>query len=505
MSNTDQTDSIVENLDFLGSSLTQRTVRGGAIVFAVQIIQQLCRLGILAVLARLLTPHDYGLFGMVFAFIVFLNIFLDLGLSMATVQKADLSLAQISILFWANLALGLLLTGVMAACSSIIAWFYQEPDLIYVTLWISLGFAVGAIGIQHRALLMRRMQFGRLAISELGGLITGGAVGIWMALNGYGVYALVGQSLAAGGMGSLCNWILAGWIPGLPVRGSGVREMIKFGGYLTGFNFLNYFARNMDKILLGRFWGATEVGLYTRSYALMLFPINIISDPMGRVIIPALSRLQKDMPRYAQAHLRAMRLLALLSFPVAGGLAVLAEEAIEIVYGVQWMDAVPIFRILCIAGIFQAWANSMGWLYISSGKARKMFLWGSIASPMIVIGILPCIWFGGIGAAGGYTIMTLALVIPLGFWYVTRSVGVPLRPLVKAAVGPLIATGLMCAVVILLKVFVTDSLSIFPKLLILIPGGIAAFIIGILIFGRRVLNEAILTLKAFLIGASLEQ
>ncbi len=469
-------------------NLGRRTARGGAVVFASMVLQKVVVLGVMMVLARILTKEDYGLVGMVLALTAFIQVFSDLGLTMATVQKRELTGPQLSTLFWFNLALSVLLTGVAAAVAPGMAWFYGEPRLVPIALLASAGFVFAGLGMQHTALMMRRMQFGRIAACEVTSLVAGGATGIVMAVRGWGAYALVGQGLVQVLTRSVAAWTLAGWVPGLPVRGSGVREPLRFGGYLTGFNILNYFARNMDKVLLGRFWGAAPVGIYTRAYSLMTYPITLVSGPMGRVMIPALSRLQHDKARYAAAHLRAMRVLALLTFPLAGGLAIMAEDAVLVAFGPRWIEVVPIFRVLCIAGMFQGWMSSAGWLYISAGKTRRMFYWAAFACPLIVAGLLPTIWYGAMGAAVGYTTIVI-LLAPAGWWYAARSAGVPLLPLVRAAAGPLVATGVMCGCVFLLRRYALAESSLAVRTVALVGAGAACFVVAAAVFARHATGQ----------------
>ena len=188
-------------------NLGRRTIHGGAMAFGSMLMQKLFGLVILAIMARLLTPEDYGLLGMVFAMTTFLQIFSDMGLPLATVQKADLTQPQISTMFWINLLLGVLLGIAVAAAAPLIVYFYKEPVLISVTLLCAINFPLVALGAQHRALLQRRMAFGKLAVSGIVGLIVGGITGITMALRGYGVFALVGQQLAGSAVVVLCNWL----------------------------------------------------------------------------------------------------------------------------------------------------------------------------------------------------------------------------------------------------------------------------------------------------------
>ena len=164
--------------------------------------------------------------------------------------------------------------------------------------------------------------------------------------------------------------------------------------------------------------------------------------------------------------------------------------------------AVPVFRVLCVAGVFQAWGSSVGWMYVSAGKTREMFRWGMAASAVTVLGLLPCIWFGGMGAAVGYTAAVLVFVLPAGQWYMARSVGIDLKPLLKTAAGPLAATLVMCAAVVLLKRFVTGPMTLWPRLLVLVPSGAAALAIGAALFARAALKEAETSLKSMLGRAS---
>jgi PST family polysaccharide transporter len=220
-------------------------------------------------------------------------------------------------------------------------------------------------------------------------------------------------------------------------------------------------------------------------------------------MIPALSRLQDDKERYAAAHLKAMRVLALISFPLAGGLAVMAEEAILVVFGPTWIEAVPIFRVLCIAGLFQAWGNSVGWLYVSAGKTRNMFLWATVACPVIALAFLPCIWYGAVGAAVGYAAIMI-LIVPAGMWYAARSVGVPLLPLVRAAAGPLAATGVMCACVLLLRAHVFAEMSLALRSVALVGSGVVCFGPAAAVLARRALSETISILRCIVSGSPVE-
>jgi len=474
--------------------LRGRTVRGGALILGLQVLQQIARLVLLATLARMLSPRDYGLLGMVMVFTAFLNIFRDLGLSVATVQRAEINEQQVSTLFWLNVALGAALAALLAGCALPIAHFYGEPRLARVTLWLSLGFIISAAGTQSTALLTRRMHFGYVGLNELIALVVGGAIGIGMAIEGYGVFALVGQALGQAVAATTGSFAFARWRPGLPRRTAGIGQMVRFGGYLTAFNVINYIAFNIEKPLLGRFWDATVVGLYTRSFTLMNYPVILALWPITRVMLPVLSKLQKDKERFAAVLVRVLRLLSLIGFPIAGGLVVMADEAVLVAYGDTWENAVPIFRILCLAGIPQSWAMFSGSIFTSTGKTRELFRIGCVTTSIYVVAMVPCVWFGAVGAAVGFTIAEY-VTTPLVFWYASRVVGIPLRRLTSAAVGPLLATALMCAVIAALKWGVVGDWALVPRVAVIVATGGVVFGLATLIFARDSVREALAMLR----------
>ena len=481
-------------LDGGASDLRRRAARGGSIVFAVQLVQQGLRLVLLAVMARLLTPNDYGLLGMVLAFTALLATFQDLGLSAATVQRKDLTEAQLSAVFWLNVALGTAMALLFAASAPAVAWFYDEPTLVPVTVAVACGLLLASLGTQSAALLDRRMDFASVALAEVFGLVAGGAAGIVGALNGYGVFALVGQRLVQTAVTMSVYVLRARWRPGRPRWAAGVREMVGFGGYLTGFNILNYFTRNFDKVLLGKFWGTIELGLYTRSYMLMTLPIQLASWPLARVLRPALSRLQDDGVRFAEASVSALHVLTWVSFPMAGGLAVLAEETIRLVYGEQWLAAVPVYRVLCIAGLLQTLLNVSGTFFVARGKAREFFRWGIFASTVTVVGFLPCIWYGGIGAAIGYSVVVYTTA-PLLYAFIDRVIGIPIAAVWRTVVGPAVATGLMSALVWQLKAQLPLDWNLVTRVGVLVLAGVVAYLLLTPVLAPAALREAVRTYR----------
>ena len=214
------------------------------------------------ILARLLTPDDYGLVAMVMVVIVLAQTFRDAGLSAATIQHEHIAREQINSLFWVNLGISALLSACVLAAAPLVAAFYGKPQLTLMTAVLSSSFLLGGVTIQHDALLRRHMLFGSLAVVQIASQIVNLAVALGLAFLGFRYWALIGGSLSATLSVSLLTLYFCPWIPQRPRRGADIRGMLSFGGHMTGFEFVNYFGRNMDNILVGRFLGADALGLY---------------------------------------------------------------------------------------------------------------------------------------------------------------------------------------------------------------------------------------------------
>jgi PST family polysaccharide transporter len=254
--------------------LKEKTIRGGVARMAAQVANFVLRIGSLMVLARMLNPRDFGLVGMVTAFTGVLNLFRDFGLSTATVQRAEVSEDQISTLFWINLAVGALLAILAVALAPAVAAFYHEPRLLWITAVLATSFLFNAAGVQHSAIVQRQMRFTALAVINTVSLIVSTAVAIAMAEWGYGYWALVAMTIAGPLVSTAGLWMAVKWMPGMPRRRAGLRSMMRFGGTITLNGAVMYVAYNLEKVLLGRFWGAEAIGIYGRAYQLVIFRLT---------------------------------------------------------------------------------------------------------------------------------------------------------------------------------------------------------------------------------------
>ena len=188
--------------------------------------------------------------------------------------------------------------------------------------------------------------------------------------------------------------------------------MLAFGGNLTGFNFINYFTRNGDNIMIGAAWGAGPLGIYSKAYGLLLLPLKQINAPVGSVAIPAMSRLQNDPAAFNRFYCQTIRLLAYITMPLVIVLAVLANETVHLVLGSQWHDAAPVFAVLAIFGVIQSVSSTTGWVLTALGRTRRMLQWSMIGTPAILIAFAIGLPWGPFGVAVAATTCALLLVVP---------------------------------------------------------------------------------------------
>jgi PST family polysaccharide transporter len=406
--------------DHLQADLGGRSARGGMVTLSAQVFKFVFSTVATIVLARLLTPQDYGLIGMVVIITNFVGMFQYLGLSTATVRWSELNHQQVSTLFWINLGLSTAIALLTFASAPLVAWFYHEPRLV----WIAAGYAVSilltGIYIQHEALMMRQMRFAAIAIVETAALLIGFAAAIVAAWRGAGYWALVVNQLVMTLVTLFGIWSLCRWRPGLPARGAGVRSMLSYGGNLTGFNFMTYFARNLDNVLIGKFWGAYQLGVYSRAYQMLLMPMQQINAPLVAVAVPTLSRLADSPERYRAAFLKILEKIAMITMPGVVFMIATSDWLVVLLLGPQWREAGRIFMLLGVAAVIQPVTRTALWLFTTQGRTRELFKWGIIGGAISIVSIVAGLPWGATGVAASYAVTDLCIATPLLFWYVGR-------------------------------------------------------------------------------------
>lgn len=416
--------------------LKQRTIRGGIARLCAQAANFVIRGGSLVILARLLSPRDFGLVGMVTAFTGILNLLRDFGLSSAAVQRPTVTDEQISTLFWINMLVGTVLGLLTVAAAPLIAGFYHEPRLFAVTAVLALGFVFNAAGVQHSALLQRQMRFTTIASIGVVSLLLGTTIAIGAARVGYGYWALVAMTLSMPLIGTIGAWLSARWIPGRPRKHTGIRSMMRFGGTISLNGLVAYVAYNIDKVLIGRFWGTDILGIYGRAYQLANIPTDNLNSAVGEVAFAALSRVQDDPDRFRSYFLKGYSLVLAMTLPLTIACIIFANDFILVLLGQKWMDAVVIFRFLAPTILIFAVINPLGWLLYSLGLVRRSLNIALVFAPTIIAGYFIGLPYGPKGVAFAYSAVMAVWVIPFIAWCV-KGTAVSFWDVLLAFIRPL--------------------------------------------------------------------
>jgi O-antigen/teichoic acid export membrane protein len=465
--------------------LKERAIRGGTAKVLAQVANFTLRIGSLMTLARLLDPKDFGLVGMVTAITGILNLFRDFGLSSATVQRVEVTDRQVSTLFWINLVVGAILSLLLAAASPIVAWFYHEPRLVLVTIVLSLSFLFNAAGIQHSAMLQRQMRFTTLATIEVASWAVSVAAGITMALAGWGYWSLVVMAVVLPLSSTICLWFATMWMPGPPARNAGIRSMMRFGGMVTLNSLIVYVAYNLDKVLLGRFWGAEAIGIYGRAYQLINIPTDNLNSSVGEVAFSALSRVQNDMERLKSYFLKGYSLVLALTVPITIAGAVFANDLIHVVLGPKWSATAPIFRLLAPTILIFALINPLAWLLFSTGLVGRSVRIVCVVAPLVITAYFIGLPYGPKGVALAYSTAMTLWVIPHILWCVHGTI-ISFRDIMMAVRRPLLS-GVVAAIFAAgVEFFFGQSLG--PLVRLALGGGVLlAVYLGMLLYvmGQR--------------------
>ncbi|HVO63567.1 MAG TPA: lipopolysaccharide biosynthesis protein [Terriglobales bacterium] len=417
-------------------NLKEKTIRGGVARLAAQGANFVLRLGSLMILARLLGPRDFGLVGMVTAFTGILDLFRDFGLSAAAVQRRTVTEEQVSTLFWINILVGVVLGLVAVVMAPAVAHFYHEPRLAAVTTVLGAGFLFNAAGVQHSAMLQRQMRFTALSIIATGSLLAGVSIAIVGAIAGYGYWALVAMTVTTPLFATIGFWIAAAWVPTLPHRQTGIHSMMRFGGAVTLNSLLSYFALNLDKILLGRFWGADALGIYGRAYQLVNVPTGNLNVAAGEVAFSALSRLQDHPSRLRHYFLKGYSLVLAMTIPITTACMIFAHDLTLVLLGPKWRSSADIVRLLAPTILVLAIINPLGWLMTSVGLVGRNLKVSLVFAPLISAGYVLGLPYGPKGVALGFSAAMVLCAVPLAA-YCVRGTPVSLRDMIETTRRPL--------------------------------------------------------------------
>jgi len=462
--------------------LKGRAVRGGLAKALAQAATLALRIGAVALLARILEPQEFGLVNMVTAVTGILTVLKDAGLSLATVQRATVTDEQLSTLFWLNVLAGAILTALTLALAPALAAFYREPRLVHVTAGLAPGFLLNGLGVQHGAILARQMRFTACAAIDVAAIVVSAAVGVGMAAAGLGYWALVGMSLALPAASSAGAWLVARWVPGPPRRAKGIASMVRMGGAVTLNSVIVYVAYNLEKVLLGRFWGADAIGFYGRAYQLVNLPTENLNSAIGGVALSALSRLQHDPSRQKSYFLKGYSLVVALTLPVTVACAVLGDDVVAVVLGPKWAEAGVILRLLTPTILVFGLINPTFWLLFSLGLIGRSVRIALVIAPLVIAAYLVGLPYGPRGVALAYSIALTVWLCPHLVWCL-RGTAIALGDLLRCVARPFLSAAVAAAACAAFRATAGASALSPPARLVLGCGLLAGVYLWMLLYG----------------------
>jgi PST family polysaccharide transporter len=386
--------------------------------------------------------------------VAFAAIFVDLGSSSALIQKEHIDNRHLSSAFWMNIAAGVVLMLLMMAAAPLICRFFRRPELLWVVVAVSSNLALGSLAAVQQTILAREMNFRGLALRDMLSIVTGGCVGISAALFGCKVWSLVLQSLASSLVNVVVMWRLSSWRPEAKISWAAIREIMPFGSHVTGFNIVNYFARNLDQLLIGRLIGSQALGCYNLAYKLMLYPLQNVSSVVGQVMFPAFSKLQGHRIKMREVYLRMTRAISLVTFPLMTVVFVLSSQLVLTVFGARWAPAIPLVKVLCLCGLAQSILTTGGNVMLSLGRSDLQLKFGLVGAIWACASIVVGFRWGLLGVCSTYTIGQIFWTVFVQVAIINRLLGISTWRMAanlfpSALVGLVVMAGVQLAVLLL--------------------------------------------------------
>lgn len=440
-----------------------------------QVIRLVCKATSVTMLARLVPPAEHGLFAMAASLTVVLVLFRDLGLGATALRAPELSEEQKTTLFWIHAGIGAGLTLATVALAPAVATFYGEPR-VHPLLFAMSG-SMLFIGFNNwpRVLLARELRF-----AELNRLETLAAIGstlamIAAAMLGAGAYAFVVFLLVSEAWLMIAAWRVCRWRPTAPARWSSLRPLWSHGVDLTGYNLLFYVVQQIDAVLMGRWFGAHTLGLYTRPAQVVAIPGVHVAAPLGQVLLSALARLDTRAGDYSRLTRDTTNLIAHLTLPIAAVCIAIPDVVVRIVLGAAWLDAASLLRWLALSAAATCATTTVYALCVATGNTRRLAAMALLALIAIATGIILGRSHGPIGLAAGVALANLALVLPR-VWWATLGTPVHLTDFVSALKGPLLLSGGLTIALLATRRFAT-SLPINTEITVTTAGGVFAVLL----------------------------
>ncbi|CAK4070477.1 MOP flippase family protein [Vibrio sp. 16] len=438
-------------------NLKSKATHGVKWTSASMLVTTILQFSQLAILARFLTPEQFGLMALVTVVIGFSQAFVDMGMSNAIIHKQTNCQLHLSTLFWLTLLAGICITGLVFLSAPLVANFYESPELKPLIQLVSLAFVISALGNQHKVLFQKELQFKVIAIVELCSVCCAFIVAISMAALNFGVYALVFANITMTLVSSMLFFILGArsiYVPKFHFRWYEARGYVGFGAYQMGERTINYFSANVDKILIGKFLGVHSVGLYNVAWQLIIFPLSKLNPVINKVALPVYGKIQKNPQAIDDYYSLAMKAIGLIVIPFSIYLLFFSMPVVSVVFGPQWIDASMVVSLLGVVGLVKAIGNPGGALVVALGNAKLGFWWNVIWASAV----LCCLYFALMLSPQLETTPYVLLVLTSLFgvvWHclVYKLTGVNYRPILSKFAFIVLYSVVICTLATVIVIF----------------------------------------------------
>ena len=397
------------------SEINTKGLKAASWNFLNMMVNQLRNFIVSLVLARLLTPSDFGLVSMAMVLNSILDFLVDFGFSSAVVRKKTVSIVETSTIFWINIMVGVSCTLLIFCSASVFAWFYEMPaltDIVYIT---SFSFFISSFGTLQTALFQRDLNFRKPFLAKLISSVTSGVLGIVLALCGLGVWALVLSNLSGWLLYSISIWLMSSWRPRFIFKFSTVSDMITFGWKMTLSTFISRVIRQIDTFVIGKFFSAVSLGLFNRAQSLNQLVVDYSFSSIRGVMLPSLSKLQDDMQAMRYSVLKLINIICFLSFLMSGLMYICASDIIQLLYGTQWIGAIDIFKILGLFSISLSLPVVFD-VVMTATNRMTLYLWINIIANIVTLAAIPIgFYYGLMGYIWAVSVSGVVKIIPALF------------------------------------------------------------------------------------------
>ena len=461
------------------------SIRGARAGIAAMVSQAILRLGSIALLARLLSPEDFGIAAMAGILLNLVALIGDWGLTTASTQRLTLNHEELSTIFWINCLVGLILAAITALCSPLLAAIFEESRVIGATIVLSVTVVAIGLGAQHEALMRRQLKYDTLQLIRVASHAVGISVGVIVALLSHGFWALIAMQVGTQIARTALYWVVSDWRPGPPNIKANVSPVLRFATNLVPSTILFYVSRNVAPIVLGGMAGPSDLGLYNRASVCVMTPLSYLIEPIERVLPASLSRLQGDAIGFERLLAKALMVTAFLA---CGALALIAVEApavVALMLGEQWHSAAPLVRWLTLAGATWTVGKVIGWVLVPCGRSGRLLVVRAMRAVASVGGVVIGWRWGPVGIAAGYGIATLVSLVGETLYGVS---GIPLKPrvMIGALWRPLVAAMVAAGVVLAIP---TSQASVLVLLEVVLYGAVFLGVYALLPGGRHFMRD----------------